>query len=229
MKEVLKLNQTKYGHCKSCENTGIITNATGTFNSGRIYAVLGPSMTDKSILLSLMAGLVQPESGEIMFAGCNIAAEGAKLLHEGKIGLLLQEYKLLPYLTAIDNIMLQLEVRGMPPAARKKAAFDLLDRVAFDKSRYGVKASGLSCCEQQKVMLSRAICSKPQLLLIETEECYETPELESVLMTLIDEAAHKEGSCVIITTDSKGIADRAEEVWGLKSGILLPVKSGDSN
>lgn len=225
MEEVLVLNHIKYSSLKKRKKAGVIQNASGIFKRGKIYTILGSSRTEKSVLLSLMAGLAQPESGEILFKGRNITAAGANFLTERKIGLMLQEFKLIKHLTAFENLVLQLEINSIPRSVRKKTALDLFEKVDFEKARYKVRASKLSYYEQQMVMLLRVISSEPELLLVETGEWNEARGLEGCLTKLIGEAVYKAGACAIISTDCKSIANMADEVWGLKNGILLPIKT----
>lgn len=225
MEEVLVLSRIKYSNFKKRGKVSVIQNASGIFTRGRIYTILGSARIEKSVLLSLMAGLVQPESGEILFKGRNISAIGENFLQERKIGLLLQEFKLIKYMTAFENLILQLEINGIPHSVRKKTALDLLEKVGFEKGRYQVRGSKLSYYEQQMIMFLRAISSRPELLLVEAGEWNDDSGLEGNLTKLIGEAAYEDGACVIISTDCKSFSNMADEVWGLKNGILLPIKT----
>lgn len=225
MDEILKLEQIEYGYFKNGRSIRVIRDACGSFLKGRVYAVIGRVREEKAVLLSLTAGLVQPCGGRILFDGTDINAFDRDDWRKRNVGLALQAYKPVPYLTALENAALQAEILGWPAAARKKAAGELLEKLGFDSLKYNWKASRLSPLEQRKVALARAAGFKPRLLLVEADGWGDDPELEARFMNVLTDMARQDGACVIITSDSRNLVGMADEVWGMKDGVLLPLKT----
>lgn len=225
MEEALRLEQIEYGYFKGDLNVRVIRSASGVFHKGRVHAVTGRSGEERTALLSLMAGLERPGRGSIFFDGRDIGAFDRDDWRKQNVGLVLQAYKLVPYLTALENAVLHMELLGMPAAGRKKAALELLEKSGFDILKCGWKAGKLSPSEQQRVILARAVGVKPRLLLVEAGEWSAEPELEFRLMNMLADAARTDGACVILSSNSRSLADMADEVWGMKDGVLLPLKT----
>lgn len=225
MDEILKLEKIEYGYSKNGRSRKVIRDACGAFRKGTVYAIIGRSREEKAILLSLMAGLEPPGRGSILFDDRDISAFDRDDWRKRKVGLALQAYKPVPYLTALENAALQTEILGWPAAARKKTAMELLEKLGFDLLKCSCKASRLSPSEQQKVILARAAGARPPLLLIEEGGWSGEPGLEAGLMKALMDAARADGACVIIASDSRSLAGMADEVWGMKDGVLLPLKT----
>ncbi len=223
MDKTLVLDRIEYGYQKNGVYVTVIRNACGAFKKGAIHVVTGRSEAGKNILLSLMAGLVRPCGGKVFFDGADIGGIDRESWRKRHVGLVLQAYKPVPYLTALENAGLQMEMNGMPAPQRNKTAAALLEMAGFSACRYRCKSSRLNASQRQTVMLARAVGAGTRLLLVEAEGWREDYELEYSLMKLLAQAAN-DGACVILTSDSRGIADMADEVWGMKDGVLLPLK-----
>jgi putative ABC transport system ATP-binding protein len=160
-----------------------------------------------------------------LFKGSDIGTVDRDVWRKRNVGLILQESKLIPYLTALENAAMHMELIGMPQSEYKKTAVGLLEKAGFDIVKCGQKAKRLNPYEQQRVIAARALGLKPPLLLIEEAEWSTDLKLESTLGEMLLDTAHADGACVVIATNSRSLASRADEVWGLKDGVLLPLKT----
>lgn len=225
MREILRFERLEYGFNDGNGYKILVKNTGGVFCEGRIYAVIGQEAKEKAVLLSLLSGLERPHGGKIFFKGTDIESMGRGMFRRNHTGMLLQAYPCVAHLTALQNAMLSIECCGSLRKELKERVAGLLEKTGLDPSKYNRKASGLTLMEQQAVGLVRALAPEPSLLLIEEMDWDSDPDLMQGMTDLLMEAAHKRGVCVVMATDSKSLPDRADEVWGIKHGILLPVKT----
>src|SRR5580693_8400691 len=139
----------------------IVRNISFTVARGESIALVGPSGAGKSTLLALLAGLDLPSSGEVVLAGQMLAAldeDGRARLRAERVGFVFQSFHLLPSLTALENVMLPLELSGGADARAR--AREMLDRVGLS-ARRGHYPRQLSGGEQQRVALARASVTRP--------------------------------------------------------------------
>lgn len=160
---------------------------------GRTECVIGPSGCGKTTLLLAACRLREPDAGEVLLDGTPVAAG------DPRVGLVLQQYGLLPWLTAAGNAVLGLRVRGMPRRDRSAAAAALLARVGL-AARAGSYPSGLSGGEQQRVAIARALSLSPRLLLLdEPFSALDALTRESLQDLLISLMAERLMGAVLVT------------------------------
>src|SRR5436305_26930 len=185
---------------------------------GEFVAVLGPSGSDKSTLLALMAGLDRPTSGEIRIDGAPIQAmseDGLALLRRQKIGFVFQSFQLLSNLTARENVLLPAELLGVAdPYAR---ADELLAAVGLaDRGHH--YPSQLSGGEQQRVALARAFAARPPILLADEP----TGNLDGAtgrrILELLTDLRSREGTTLVLVTHDPAVAALAGRQIHLRDG-----------
>lgn len=148
---------------KSFENQRVLENVSFAVQSGEIVALLGPSGCGKSTLLALIAGLFEPDQGEIYWNGRSLRGLPP---HQRHFGLMFQDLALFPHLNVFENIAFGLRLRKLPPAQieqRVKEMLALVNLPAFE----GREVASLSGGEMQRVALARALAPQPQLLMLD--------------------------------------------------------------
>jgi len=172
---------------------------------GESVAVVGASGAGKSTLLALLAGLDEPTSGRVWLAGRELTAldeDGRAALRARHVGFVFQSFHLVPALTALENVMLPLELAGRTDARR--TALEVLDRVGLAE-RVGHYPRQLSGGEQQRVAIARALAMEPEVMLFDEPTSALDPELVGeVLKVMRDLAA--EGRTMIVVTHEMGFA-----------------------
>ena len=186
--------------------------------AGESVAILGQSGSGKTTLLSLLAGLELPDEGEVVFDGKNLStlsADGLARLRGRAMGIIFQEYHLVPSLTARENVTLPLEILGdRNPGAKADA---LLDRVGLTprSKHYPHQLSG---GEQQRVAIARALSTSPRLLFADepTGNLDESTaeEVESLIFSLIVE----QGLTAVVVTHNRELASRCSRILTLHLG-----------
>ena len=189
--------------------------------AGEVAAIQGPSGAGKSTLLGLLAGLDLPTRGQVLLEGQDIFAldENARASLRGRlIGFVFQSFQLLPALTALENVMLPLELANRPQARLR--ARDILARVGLEH-RLGHYPAQLSGGEQQRVAVARAFAIEPPLLLAdEPTGNLDQQTGERVIDLLFSLNAERQATLVLVTHDSS-LAARCERQLKLDNGRLL--------
>jgi putative ABC transport system ATP-binding protein len=198
----------------------IVRDINFSIESRATVAIVGPSGAGKSTLLALLAGLDVPTSGRVLLAGQDLSAldeDGRARLRAARVGFVFQAFHLVPSLTALENVMLPLELAGRPEARR--LAVDMLARVGL-APRQGHYPRQLSGGEQQRVALARASVGEPTVLFADEP----TGNLDSATGARIIELcfelnAHVNTTLVLVTHD-RALADRCGRVLNMDAGAI---------
>ena len=189
--------------------------------AGASCAIVGPSGSGKTTLLGLCAGLDLPNSGEVLLDGTSLGSldeDGRARVRNDIVGFVFQSFQLLPTLTALENVMVPLELRGGTHA--RDQAVDLLQRVGLGErlTHYPAQLSG---GEQQRVAMARAFINRPKILFADEP----TGNLDSETGNLVIEnlfALNAEaGTTLVLVTHDLELANRAQRVIRLKGGAVV--------
>ncbi len=185
-------------------------------------AIVGASGSGKSTLLSIMAGLDTPSSGTVVLAGHDLFVldeDQRAAVRAQKVGFVFQSFQLLANLTALENVMLPLELQGRSDA--RQQATELLKRVGLgERLRHYPKV--LSGGEQQRVALARAFVVRPALLLADEPTGSLDFATGENVMALMFELNREAGTTLVMVTHDRGIASRCERQLHIEAGRLLP-------
>ena len=184
-------------------------------DGGEFVAVTGPSGSGKSTLLSILGVMNPPTSGTVEIDGIDayaLSQERQADLRREYVGFVFQQLELLPYLTAVENVMLPLAILNLPD--KREKAFSLLEQLGLDRRKASRLPSELSGGEQGRVAIARAIVNDPLIILAdEPTGSLDTKNGEHILGLLRDLAAA--GRAVIMVThnpESRRVADRVIEI-----------------
>ena len=183
-------------------------------------ALVGASGSGKSTLLSLLAGLDRASEGEIEVAGVRLDSldeEGRARLRAEQIGFIFQSFQLLPGLTALENVMLPAEIRGLPQARQK--ATRLLDEVGL-ADRLHHHPAQLSGGEQQRVAIARAFIGQPALLLADEPTGNLDRHTGDKIADLLFQLNREHGTSLVIVTHDERLAARCARRLHLQGGQL---------
>jgi putative ABC transport system ATP-binding protein len=188
---------------------------------GESVAVAGPSGAGKSTLLALLAGLDLPTTGRVLLEGEDLTQlneDGRARLRAQRVGFVFQSFHLIPSLTALENVMLPLELAGRPDARR--GAFETLQRVGL-KDRTGHYPRQLSGGEQQRVALARAFVTQPAVLFAdEPTGNLDTATGERIGELLFELNANSHTTLVLVTHDRE-LASRCGRIVRMEAGRVV--------
>ena len=194
-------------------------------NPGDSLAIVGPSGAGKSTLLSLLAGLDIPEAGHILFQGSQFSAlseDQRAAIRRGRIGFVFQGFQLLQGLTALENVMLPLELTGLSVADAKHHATGWLERVGLG-DRIHHRPRMLSGGEQQRVAVARAFVNQPALLFADEPTGNLDRKTGDAVSELLFELNRETGTTLILVTHDERLASQCERVLHLEDGQLNEV------
>lgn len=172
------------------------------FEKNKIYAIVGKSGSGKTTLLSLMSGLDKPTSGKIIYNDKDISKIDENKYRSNHIGVVFQSYNLLPHLTALENVILSMDISSKKIINRKEKALDILKSVGINEEKSNRRILLLSGGEQQRVAIARALSYEPDVILADEPTGNLDPHNEKQIMDIFTRLAHQEGKCVILVTHS---------------------------
>ena len=189
---------------------------------GEVVALRGPSGSGKTTLLNVIGCILDPSGGSMSLDG-EVVFDGKWLRHDlrrlrlEKIGFIFQFHNLLPFLNAIDNVALVLQLAGYEPADARKRAVDLLDylEVGHRKDAFPAKLSG---GEAQRVAIARALANRPRIILADEPTAALDSKRAQIVMDLLRKLAVDQNAAVIAVTHDEKIFDRFDRMFMLRDG-----------
>ncbi len=175
-----------------------------SMDRGEFLFVTGPSGAGKSTLLRLLFGAEQPTAGQVMIAGLNIARIGPRGWAElrRKIGVIFQDFKLLPDRSVFDNIAVALEIAGAPRSEIRARVWSVVKRLGLGH-RLDHRPRTLSGGEQQRVAIARALVTEPPILLADEPTGNLDPDLSLDIMDILADANARGATVIVATHDPK--------------------------
>ena len=198
---------------------------------GEMAAVVGPSGSGKTTLLNILGCLDRPTAGRYLLDGQPVERMTARqqaLVRNRKIGLIFQQFHLLPGLSAEENAALPLTFRGVPLRQRREAARQAVEQVGLG-ARWGHRPGELSGGQQQRVAIARVLCADPSVVLADEPTGNLDPESAAAVMDILCRL-HRAGKTVVIITHDAAVARIAPRLFRMESGCLTELtgrKSGE--
>jgi len=201
----------------------VLKNVSFSLEAGWACAIVGPSGSGKTTLLGLCAGLDVPSSGSVRLNGADLSRlnedDRAKVRAEN-VGFVFQSFQLLSTLTALENVMVPLELRGMNSKGIREAAVSLLGKVGLGERLQHYPAQ-LSGGEQQRVALARAFLNSPKILFADEPTGNLDNETSERIVDLLFELNNSSGTALVLVTHNLELARKAGRIIQLKGGLLV--------
>lgn len=219
---ILTLNNVSYKYKGA--NKAVLTDVKATFEMGKLYAIMGKSGAGKSTMLSLVSGLDVPTKGTIYYNGTDLLEINRDAYRAKNIGVIFQGYNLLTNMTALENIILSMNISGIKAKEKKHMAYEFLQKTGIDRETANRKILKLSGGEQQRVGIARAISHNPDIIIADEPTGNLDAETGAKIIEIFCNLARNHKKCVIIVTHSRKVASHADEIWGLNGGNMTFVK-----
>jgi putative ABC transport system ATP-binding protein len=216
---VLAMNNVSYQYDGTTKT--VLKNINRNFEKGRLYVIVGKSGAGKSTILSLISGLDTATSGRICYNGMDMRTIDRDEYRAKNIGVIFQGYNLLTNATALENIILSMNISGSKEKNKRQFALGLLAKVGIDEETAKRKVLKLSGGEQQRVGIARALSHNPDIIIADEPTGNLDSDTEENIMNILQELANTSGKCVIIVTHSKSVASYADELLRLNQGELI--------
>ena len=179
-----------------------------------MYCIIGKSGAGKTTLLSLLSGLTEPNKGEIFYEDKSISSVDKYLFRSKYVGVAFQSYNLLTKYTAIENVVLSMDIAGYKTENKNKRALELLDSVGLDEDEANRRILKLSGVQQQRVAIARALSYDPDIILADEPTGNLDADTQSDILAIFRGLADQ-GKCVIIVSHSPEVAALCDERYEL--------------
>lgn len=208
MSDLLQLKNVKYTYGPA--NIAVLNDVNADFEIGKMYSIMGASGAGKSTMLSLLAGLDTPYSGEVLFNGENIAKTGYVEHRKKHISLVFQNFNLIDYLTPLENLRL----------VNSHADVQVLIDLGLTEEEANRNVTKLSGGQQQRVAIGRALVSSAPVILADEPTGSLDPATTKEVIAILKNAAKEHGKCVIVVTHDPKVASQADVKYVLKNKQL---------
>ena len=212
---ILKLENVSYRYKDAPKEAYVFKNINYEFEEGKMYAIKGKSGSGKTTLLSLITGLEKCTEGQILYDGKTLKKMNLDRYRNTDIGIVFQSYNLLPRLTAIENIMVSMEISKVKVKNKKQKALELMKSVGLSEEHAKRKILKLSGGEQQRIAIARSLSYNPKIIIADEPTGNLDEDTESEILKIFKNLAKNENKCVIIVTHSQNVCNEVDTIYEL--------------
>ena len=198
----------------SYDKTPVLRDISYDFEKGKMYCIIGKSGAGKTTLLSLLSGLAKPTAGDIIYDGKSIAKIDKYTFRSRYIGVVFQSFNLITKYTALENVLLSMDVSGAKIKDKKERALELLDSVGLDEDEANRRVLKLSGGQQQRVAIARALSYDPDIILADEPTGNLDRDTQKEIMDIFRDLT-EQGKCVILVSHSPDVAAMCDERYEL--------------
>lgn len=207
---ILSLQNISFSYGK----TPVLKDISYEFEKGRMYCIIGRSGAGKTTLLSLLSGLAAPSAGDILYEGKSIAKIDKYTFRSRYIGVVFQSFNLITKYTALENVILSMDVSGCRIKDKRKKALSLLESVGLDEDEANRRVLKLSGGQQQRVAIARALSYDPDIILADEPTGNLDRDTQEEIMAIFRSLANR-GKCVILVSHAPDVAALCDERYEL--------------
>lgn len=201
--------------CFSYGTKKVLQDLSLDFDKGKMYCIVGKSGSGKTTLLSVLSGLAEPDSGAIYYNGDDIQKMNKYQFRSKYIGVIFQSFNLVTKFTAIENVVLSMEIAGVKGVNKKRKAARLLESVGLDYDEANRRVLKLSGGQQQRVAIARALSYDADMILADEPTGNLDGDTQQEIMRIFRQLADS-GKCVIIVSHSPEVAKACDQIYTLQ-------------
>lgn len=215
MNEILKISDLDYYYDDGQDKRYIFKHVNYTFHKSTFYSIIGESGSGKTTLLMLLAGLDEPKKGAIFFNNQNIKDIGYDQYHKKDVQIIFQNYNLLNYLNAYDNILMALSITSPKQKVNKDTLNEFLNRFGINEIEAKRKVNQLSGGQQQRVAIARAVACNSEIILADEPTGNLDSDTSIGIINLFRELVSEYKKTVIMVTHNKELAKKSDQIIGI--------------
>ena len=219
---ILELKNVYYNYRNKHQTVEVLKDVSCSFETGKIYAIIGKSGSGKSTMLSLMAGLDVPTSGQVLYEGIPTSEMDLDRYRREGVAVIYQNFRLFPLLTISENITYPMELRGFKGEPARQKAKELIRKVALPETVLDRFPAMLSGGEQQRVAIARALSMDTKLILADEPTGNLDEENSRNIIDILVSLARNDNYCVVMVTHDLSVIPRMDVVYRLSGGQLFP-------
>ncbi|WP_298433486.1 ABC transporter ATP-binding protein [Geobacter sp.] len=203
-----------------------IADASLQVKPGELVAILGPSGSGKTTLLTAIGLINEPTRGRVILDGTTIADDGwlpeidLKRVRREKIGFIFQAHNLIPFLTALENVMVALEINDLTKREARARAVELLEALNLGH-RLATYPSFLSGGESQRVAIARALANRPKVILADEPTAALDTENGKNVMALLKKLAVENRSAILVVTHDHRMVEGFDRIFDVRDGRIM--------
>lgn len=220
MSALLKFQDVSYWYSRDQKKVEILKKINIDFEKGTFYTITGPSGAGKSTFLALAGALDSPKEGSILYDGKDLKKIGYSKFRNQYVSIVFQSYNLLPYMTALQNVVAAMEITKSSKKPYKQIALKTLEQMGISQDQAKQKVLTLSGGQQQRVSIARALCCESQLIVADEPTGNLDEQTSKEIVRIFQDLAHQEGKCVIMVTHDLTIASIADVNIHLSNGTF---------
>lgn len=218
---ILETKDLSYYYQDGDQRRTILKDVDSAFEKGKFYTILGHSGSGKTTFLSLISALDKPKSGGVYYNDRSLETIGYEKYRRNDIGIIFQNYNLIPYMTAVENVLLPMSITENDlPLDVRNVAYNLLDFIGIGKTKADRTVNRLSGGEQQRVAIARALSTNVEIILADEPTGNLDEGMEQEIVDIFKNLAHEHDKCVIVVTHSQEIANQSDQILYLKEGMM---------
>lgn len=220
MSAILEIDDVSYSYSNAGKRIDILRDAKVSFDKGVFYTIVGPSGSGKTTLLALAGALDVPQKGRILFNGQDIKKIGLTRHRKENVVIIFQNYNLINYMTAMENVMMAMELTGSFKGNRKEKALQLLKDLGLTEDEATRNVLKLSGGQQQRVAIARALAGDAEVILADEPTGNLDVHTAREIVGIFRELAHKYNKCVIVVSHSYEVAEESDISFKFENGTL---------
>jgi len=225
MNQLLEFKNVSYWYKHENKQQNILKDVNVSFEKGKFYTITGPSGSGKTTFLSLASALDLPKEGQVLYEGKDIKKIGLSSFRRKYVSIVFQSYNLLPYMTALQNVLTAMEITGSTVSNKKEYALKMLESVNIQENQARQRVLTLSGGQQQRVAIARSLCSESDLIVADEPTGNLDENTAADIVRIFQDLAHKENKCIIVVTHDNDIARSSDVTVKLSKGNISLVSN----
>lgn len=225
MISLLEFIDVSYSYANGGKRVDILKDTNVAFEKSKLYTILGPSGSGKTTTLALAGALDIPQKGKVLYNGEDIRKIGLSKHRKKNVSLIFQNYNLINYMSALENVVMAMEISGSYKGQRKQQALKLLTDLGLTEDEVKRNVMKLSGGQQQRVAIARALASNSEVILADEPTGNLDTDTSKEIISLFQQLAHMYDKCVIVVSHSLEVAENSDIIYKFESGGLRLVNN----